>query len=103
MVKSMKAAILFGIAMAAIGTVVGLLPVATETASGCGSVFFPSDMYFDAMTAGTTCPEGVAARAPFAWVPLAAGALLALGAAVALWSGGRGRGQDGRRAAPPPP
>lgn len=72
--------ILLGAAVAVAGAAAGLLPVATETASGCGSAFFPAAMYFDSGIPGQTCPEAVAARGLLVWPALAAGALLALGA-----------------------
>jgi hypothetical protein len=92
MAKSMKLVLLLGAVTVVAGAVAGLLPVATATASGCGSVFFPSEVYYDAMVGGTTCPEGVAARAPFVWAPIVAGAVLALGAAVVLVVAGRRTG-----------
>lgn len=90
--KTTTIVILLGAAVAVAGAAAGLLPVATETASGCGSAFFPAAMYFDSGIPGQTCPEAVAARGLLAWPALAAGALLALGAAVVRAAVGRGRG-----------
>ncbi|SHK59202.1 hypothetical protein SAMN05421803_12457 [Nocardiopsis flavescens] len=90
--KTTTIVILLGAAVAVAGAAAGLLPVATETASGCGSAFFPAPMYFDSGVPGQSCPEAVAARGLLAWPALAAGALLALGAALVRAAAGRGRG-----------
>ncbi|CAL9458471.1 hypothetical protein SUDANB121_02604 [Nocardiopsis dassonvillei] len=97
MVKSIKAVILAGAVLAAVGTVAGLLPVETRTASGCGSVFFPSEVYFDALVPGQTCPEAVSARAASAWAPLGGGTALVAGALVARAFSRGARGGPGGR------